>query len=545
MELGAAYKFANHILQVAGSNLILGPEQYIAQSKLQMLSPTGRSRMWDADADGYARGEGVAAIVLKKLNQAIADGNHIEWVIRETSLNQDGGTLGITMPSATAQETLIRATYAKAGPDISKRAGRPQFLRRMTRLIYQGTPAGDPVEAEAVSNAFFDPGSHFKPSNPNNTLFGRSIKTVVGHTEGMAGLEAVIKASLTLQAGVIPPNLLLNKPNPKTEPFYGKVQILSAAQKWPKLAEGSVRRVSVNSFGFGGANCHAILESFERNETLHRQRSNYIATCFTTFLFLASSENTLTAKLERYRVYLDGGNAGATVRLRDLSWTLSNPRSTLSWCAVVSATSDVEDLIRKLHDCTEFISEPSSSLSAKTRGSKPHILGIFTSKILARLDKSLQSLNHQDRPTWPLREQLLAGADSPSVGTASVSQPVCTAVQVMLVDMLRAAGVEVSAVVGHSSGEISAAYAAGYLSSEDAIHVAYYPTFEGRVCVAASNSPVSVTLSGGAEAIDEIKTVLVMFAEALQILLGGGQDGKVYDLAIEGGPHPALRGPAS
>ncbi|RYP36755.1 hypothetical protein DL767_003254 [Monosporascus sp. MG133] len=656
---------------VAGSNLILGPEQYIAESKLQMLSPTGRSRMWDADADGYARGEGVAAIVLKKLSKAIADGDHIECVIRETGLNQDGRTPGITMPSATAQEALIRATYAKAGLDISKRADRPQFFEAHGT----GTPAGDPVEAEAVSNAFFGPGSHFNPSNSDDTLFVGSIKTVVGHTEGTAGLAAVIKASLALQAGVIPPNLLLNKLNPKIEPFYGNVKILSAAQEWPKLSEGGVRRVSVNSFGFGGANCHAILESFERTETLHGQRSNYIATCFTPFLFSAASESALTAKLKRYREYLAGGNAGATGRLRDLSWTLSNRRSTLSWRAVVPATSDVEDLIRKLDDCTEFTSEPSSSSSAKTRGSKPRILGIFTgqgaqwprmgakliekspaaSKILARLDNSLQSLNHRDRPTWSLREQLLAGADTSSVGIASVSQPVCTAVQIMLVDMLRAAGVEFSAVVGHSSGEISAAYAAGYLSSEDAIRVAYYrglhmksitqngamlavgtsyedakelcelPAFEGRVCVAASNSPASVTLSGDAEAIDEIKTVLdeekkftrrlkvdrayhshhmmacaepyvsslqqcgiqqlsrtedrkcrwvssvftceitdipvpeslqgeywalnltkpVMFAEALQILLGGGQDGEVYDLAIEVGPHPALKGPAS
>ncbi|KAI1749216.1 PKS-NRPS hybrid [Xylaria castorea] len=656
---------------VAGSNLILGPEQYIAESKLQMLSPTGRSRMWDADADGYARGEGVAAIVLKKLSQAIADGDHIECVIRETGLNQDGRTPGITMPSATAQEALIRATYAKAGLDISKRADRPQFFEAHGT----GTPAGDPVEARAVSNAFFGPDFHSRPGNPEDTLFVGSIKTVIGHTEGTAGLAAVIKASLALQAGVVPPNLLLNKVNPNIKPFYGsgKVQILSSAHKWPKLAEGGVRRVSVNSFGFGGANCHAILESYEPNTTLHKQRPNTIATCFTPFVFSAASESTLTAKLDRYREYFAGGKGGATMSLPDLSWTLGHRRSTLPWRAMVPATNDVEDLIKKLDDCTEFTNEPSSS-SARTKGAKPRILGIFTgqgaqwprmgaeliekspaaSKILARLDKSLQSLTPRDRPTWSLREHLLAGADSSSVATASISQPVCTAVQIILVDVLRAAGIEFSAVVGHSSGEISAAYAAGYLSSEDAIRVAYYrglhmksltqkgamlavgtsyedakelcelPAFEGRVCVAASNSPSSVTLSGDAEAIDEIKTVLdeekkftrhlkvdrayhshhmmacskayvsslrecgiqqlsptegskcrwvssvftcdikdvpttaglqgeywalnltkpVMFSEALQVLLGGDQDEAVYDLTIEVGPHPALKGPA-
>ncbi|KAJ2973957.1 hypothetical protein NUW58_g8811 [Xylaria curta] len=365
---------------VAGSNLILGPEQYIAESKLQMLSPTGRSRMWDADADGYARGEGVAAIVLKKPSQAIADGDHIECVIRETGLNQDGRTPGITMPSATAQEALIRATYAKAGLDISKRADRPQFFEAHGTAdpAYQGTPAGDPVEARAVSNAFFGPESHFIPSNSDDTLFVGSIKTVIGHTEGTAGLAAVIKASLALQAGIVPPNMLLNKVNPKIEPFYGKVQILSTARKWPKLVEGGVRRVSVNSFGFGGANCHAILESFEPKVTLYKQPSSNDATCFAPFLFSAASENSLTARLSGYREYFANGNAGATVKLRDLSSTLSNRRSTLPWRAVVPATNNVEDLIKKLDDCTDFTSEPSSSSSGKTKGSKPRILGIFT-----------------------------------------------------------------------------------------------------------------------------------------------------------------------
>ena len=116
------------MLQVAGSNLIIGPEQYIAESKLQMLSPTGRSRMWDADADGYARGEGVAAVVLKRLSQALADGDHVECIIRETGVNQDGKTPGITMPSASAQAALIRSTYARAGLDISQRDDRPQYF---------------------------------------------------------------------------------------------------------------------------------------------------------------------------------------------------------------------------------------------------------------------------------------------------------------------------------------------------------------------------------------------------------------------------------
>lgn len=113
---------------VAGANLLLGPEPYVAENKLKMLSPSGRSRMWDKDADGYARGDGVGVLVLKTLSQALTDQNSVECIIRETGINQDGRTKGITMPNAIAQASLIRATYAKAGLDLSKLSDRPQYF---------------------------------------------------------------------------------------------------------------------------------------------------------------------------------------------------------------------------------------------------------------------------------------------------------------------------------------------------------------------------------------------------------------------------------
>jgi hybrid polyketide synthase/nonribosomal peptide synthetase ACE1 len=118
----------SRVAVAAGSNLILGPEQYIAESKLKMLSPDSRSRMWDADANGYARGEGVAAVILKTLSAALEDGDHIECLIRETGINQDGKTKGITMPSANAQATLIRDTYSKAGLDPTNPEDRCQYF---------------------------------------------------------------------------------------------------------------------------------------------------------------------------------------------------------------------------------------------------------------------------------------------------------------------------------------------------------------------------------------------------------------------------------
>jgi hybrid polyketide synthase/nonribosomal peptide synthetase ACE1 len=110
----------------AGANLILGPERFIAQSSLHMLSPTGKSRMWDAGADGYARGEGIACVLMKRLSDALADGDHIDCIIRETGVNSDGRSKGITMPSSAAQAQLIRDTYARAGLDPSVQKDRPQ-----------------------------------------------------------------------------------------------------------------------------------------------------------------------------------------------------------------------------------------------------------------------------------------------------------------------------------------------------------------------------------------------------------------------------------
>lgn len=118
----------SRVAVAAGANLLLGPEQYIAESNLKMLSPDGRSYMWDERANGYARGEGIASIVLKTLSTALEDGDDIECIIKETGLNQDGKTKGITMPSASAQAALIAATYAKAGLNASDPRDRPQYF---------------------------------------------------------------------------------------------------------------------------------------------------------------------------------------------------------------------------------------------------------------------------------------------------------------------------------------------------------------------------------------------------------------------------------
>lgn len=196
--------------------------------------------MWDVAADGYARGEGVAAVVLKTLSQALADGDPIESIIRETGINQDGRTTGLTMPSNIAQASLIRDTYRRAGLDINDPRDRPQFFHAHGT----GTQAGDPQESEAISSALFPNGSI-----GSNKLYVGSIKTVIGHTEGTAGLAALIGTSLAMRHNTIPPNLHFSRLSPKVAPFYENLEIPTITVPWPELAQGCVKRASINSFG--------------------------------------------------------------------------------------------------------------------------------------------------------------------------------------------------------------------------------------------------------------------------------------------------------
>ena len=202
--------------------------------------------MWDIAADGYARGEGVAAVVVKSLAQALADSDPIEYVIRATSVNQDGRSAGLTVPSNTAQTALIRETYASAGLDpVNHLQDRPQVFHAHGT----GTQAGDPQEAEAISDALLSVGS--PAANASVKLLVGSIKTVIGHSEGTAGLASVIGTSLALKHGIVPPNLHFQTLSPKVGPFFKHLTIPTTPIPWP-VQEGQTRRASVNSFGFGG-----------------------------------------------------------------------------------------------------------------------------------------------------------------------------------------------------------------------------------------------------------------------------------------------------
>ncbi|TVY91566.1 Fusaridione A synthetase [Lachnellula willkommii] len=540
---------SSEIAIAAGANLILNPAQYVAESNLRMLSPTGRSRMWDASADGYARGEGIACIVLKTLSQAIADNDSIECVIRETGVNQDGRTSGLTVPSNIAQTNLIRDTYARAGLDLTRASDRPQLFHAHGT----GTKAGDPQEAEAIHNAFF----RDNIDHPSEKLYVHSIKTIIGHTEGTAGLASLIGTSLAIRNSTIPPNMHFNKLNPDIAPFYTHLQVPLIASDWPVLADGAIKRASVNSFGFGGTNAHAIIEEYIPETKVANVVLSPASPIFTPLLFSASSVTSLKSMLSDYLKFL---TTNPQVSLRDLSWTLQHRQSTFSYRKAIAGRS-YEDMCIKIAD--ELEGGDSQNDTRSTNIEKPKILGVFTgqgaqwprmaaelleaspfvAQRIAELDASLASLPATDRPEWTIKEQLLADASSSRLAESALSQPLCTAVQVVMVDLLDRAGIKFKAVIGHSSGEIGAAYAAGFLSAHDAIRIAYYRGLLGklasapnktskgamaavgmtpdeatefmethrlkdRISVAAYNSSSSLTLSGDEDAIDEVIEIL-------------------------------------
>ncbi|WDK22652.1 beta-ketoacyl synthase domain-containing protein [Colletotrichum graminicola] len=558
----------------AGVNLILGPEKYIYESQLSMLSPTGRSRMWDSEADGYARGEGFAAVIIKRLSQAIADNDHIECIIRETGVNQDGRSEGLTVPSSEAQAALIRSTYSKCGLDWRTTEDRCQYFEAHGT----GTQAGDPKEARAIRDAFFP--ENVQQELEKDTLYVGSVKTVIGHLEGAAGLAGLLKASVAIQHGQIPPNLHFNRLNPKIKPFYDHLEVPTSLQSWPELPKGVPRRASINSFGFGGTNAHAIIESWPSSGNSDYGRDSNVVSNVAAhsnkqhlgpFTLSASSDMGLLAAVSNLSQAL---KSEPDFNLRDLAWTLQVRREHFPVRVAVAAV-DRKQLIERL----DAISKDSNALSVQSSKATKvtdkypaRILGVFTGqgaqwprmgaelhrqsayfrKSISQLQESLDDL--PDGPSWSLRSELFASAESSRVKEAEIAQPICTAVQIALVDLLRVAGVSFHGVVGHSSGEIAAAYAAGYLTARDAIRIAYYrglhshlsssptgqpgkmmaiglsfqnaetfcqrPQFRGRISVAASNARSSVTISGDADAILEAKEVLDaegVFARALQV----------------------------
>ncbi|GJC81598.1 hybrid PKS-NRPS synthetase ATEG_00325 [Colletotrichum liriopes] len=453
---------------VAGANLMITPEQFISEASLHMLSPTGKSRMWDA----------------------LKDGDSIISIIRETGVNSDGRTQGITMPSPIAQAELIKDTYRRSGLDSQCPTDRCQYFEAHGT----GTQAGDPREAQAIATAFFGKEASTTAESDDQKLVVGSIKTVIGHTEGAAGLAGLLKVVHSMINNSIPPNLHLETLNPSVQPFYGHLRIPVDIVPWPQAPAGQPLRGSVNSFGFGGTNSHAIIERLGDPTVSTAPAYDAEAPSVGLPLVLsAKSQKSLVAVVQSLRDFMVSTDKSAD----EVAWNFYAHRSALTYRTAVSADSR-DGLVAALDNLLAKAgpsSNPELGVRAKLDGGEVKILGIFTGQgaqwsgmgrklfrsnsVYRNTIENLEKVPHP--PSWSLVDELIHQEDATRINIAALSQPLCTAVQIALIDLLSSLGVSFHTVVGHSSGEIGAAYAAGVLSARDAMLISYY-----RACLPTS-----------------------------------------------------------
>jgi acyl transferase domain-containing protein/NADPH:quinone reductase-like Zn-dependent oxidoreductase len=524
---------------VGGSNLVLTVDQHMNTAKLGVLSPDSICHTFNEHANGYGRAEGVGAVYLKRLSDAIRDGNPVRGVIRASAANSNGKVagVGITHPSYAGQCAVIRHAYHRGGPFDPAWTG--YFECHGT-----GTPVGDPLEVRAVADSMND----LRERTTHPLLIG-AVKTNIGHSEAASGLSAVIKAILAVERGIIPPTRGVTDLNSKIDWDGWKVKV--PTEPTPFYSYLPVRRVSVNSFGYGGTNAHIIVEGAD-SLLVAPQRYQYTATQPKARLqitrgtlernrpflvpFSAHDKPTLKRNIEAHSTVVQNYN------LLDLSYTLANCRTRFQSRAFAVATSP-----RKADVFADDLQQFTFSERKKS-----HALGfVFTgqgaqwarmgAELMTYYPSFLQSIRYMDAileglddtPEWTLEDTLLEDANISVVNEAEFSQPLGTAIQVALVQLLRLWNIVPSITCGHSSGEIAAAYAAGFISAAEAIVLAYYRGKVVRdistngammavglgakavqpyivecstsVVVACYNSPAGVTLSGDADALEAIR----------------------------------------
>lgn len=480
---------------VASANWIADPGVQIALDKLGALSASSRCHSFDARAEGYARGEGFGAIYLKRPSLAMADESPIRAMIRGTAINSNGRTGGITRPSARGQEVVIREAYRNAG-DL------PFSDTSYFECHGTGTYVGDPIEVAAVGRVF---GPERSAEDP--LLIG-SVKSNVGHGEGASALASVMKVVLSLENGAIPPLFNLETRNPNIDFEGAKVQPVTEVTPWPK---NRLQRASINSFGYGGANGHCIIDhvknvlpdyvapgifkskangttnghtnghqngkSIQHRPIVESPRLTTTTNTATRQLVLlplsAHNEHSLKLNVDALSQVID------KFSLADVVYTFGARRSRFaqrSFC-IVNKGNVAQSLVIDRKPIRAPLQTSNVGFIFTGQGAQWHAMGaeLFEYRVfrtaIKYIDYVLGAL--PNAPSWSLYSILSGDCDAVLIQTAEVSQAACTAVQIGLVDLLASWSVRPSGVAGHSSGEIAAAYASGRITAAEAIVTAY------------------------------------------------------------------------
>ncbi|KAJ5894604.1 hypothetical protein N7495_006295 [Penicillium taxi] len=479
-----------------GSNIILALETSLMMDNLGLLSKDSHCYSFDQRANGYSRGEGVGVLVIKPLEDAVRDGDTIRAVIRSSASNQDGKTPGITQPSPKLQEQLIRDTYHKVGLDIAD--------TRYFEAHGTGTAVGDPTEINAI-------GSVFRPHRSvNEPLYIGSVKSNIGHLEGASGIAGVIKTVLALEKGIIPPNSVnLQNLNTRIDDSFLNINFPQRALPWP--SEG-LRRASVSSFGYGGSNSHIILDDayhfLKRNglkgihntlvssQSPESRSSNWSVVgeissdedSFSPddapklFVLSAADEKGIIRLQKAWKsrcLTISNSSNGDPSFLKNLAYTLTCRRTHFSWrtWAIARPSESLETLLSR------FLPTPQSRVSANLamifsgQGAQWYAMGrelldlypVFLRSV-EEAGQYLQTLGCE----WNPIDEFSRGESSSNVNKTEYSQILCTILQVALVDLLRSLNIIPKAVLGHSSGEVAAAYCSRGISRNSAWKVSYY-----------------------------------------------------------------------
>jgi acyl transferase domain-containing protein/NADPH:quinone reductase-like Zn-dependent oxidoreductase/SAM-dependent methyltransferase/acyl carrier protein/short-subunit dehydrogenase len=507
-----------------GVTVMITPGGFIGFSQAGMLSPEGRCAAFDASASGFVRGEGAGMVLLKRLSKAVADGDPIQGVILGTAINQDGHTNGISLPNPAAQARLVRAACVDAG--IA-----PEAIG-FVEAHGTGTAVGDPIEAHALAEAL----CVNRPADA--ALAIGSIKTNLGHLETAAGIAGLLKAMLVLKHGQIPPSLHFETPSPHIDFEKLKLRVPTSLEPFP---DGPGERMAgVNSFGFGGANAHVILAAPPAQ--LPGKSYELPVDRPWPLVLSARSEKALRDSATKLRAWIaeHASANGSSPVLPDLTYTLGVHRNHHPYRMTLLA-SNMTEVIEELGLFASSQESPKVRSSFAARREEPPRIGFIMSgqgpqwwgmgrELMEHEPVFRQAMERCDaalRPwtTFSLLEELGRREETSRLQRTEIGQPAIFAMQVALAALWKSWGVEPSAVVGHSVGEIAAACIAGIFTVEEAARVialrarfmeecgrgegtmlavgldeeearALIARHDRTVTISAFNGPRSITLSG-------------------------------------------------
>ncbi|HEV7361476.1 MAG TPA: acyltransferase domain-containing protein, partial [Mycobacterium sp.] len=467
---------------VGGVTVMATPAMFVEFSRQRALSADGRCKAYAGAADGTGFSEGVGALVLERLADARRLGHRVLAVVRGSAVNQDGASNGLATPNGPAQQRVIRAALESA------RLGTADV--DLVEGHGTGTTLGDPIEAQAILATY----GQDRPAD--QPLWLGSIKSNMGHTSAAAGVAGVIKLVQAMSHGVMPKTLHVDVPTPHVDWSAGAVSLLTDPQPWP--LRDRPRRAGVSSFGISGTNAHVILEQAPPAESVGATADSDMPVV--PWILSARSAEALAGQARRLLAHVEADQQlGAT----DVGWSLVATRSVFEHRAVVVGARD--ELMAGLAGLA------AGELGANVVAGRAQTVGktvfvfpgqgsqwigmgaelLDSSKVFAeQLNRCEKALG--EHVEWSLIDVIRGAPGAPGLDRVDVVQPVLWAMMVSLAELWRSVGVHPDAVIGHSQGEIAAAYVAGALSLEDAARVV---ALRSRLLVRLSGAGGMVSLA--------------------------------------------------